>query len=124
MRFDKYEDLIALHRILMSAKFSEIPFDIAVDASPLTARYSNHVVSEIVSFLQREGRLVEADEWNEWRIWHRRVRENDIVKLKLRRLAKSLPSMGVKERKNVIANLIAPFIATSEEIEALLPFFQ
>ncbi|WP_193092431.1 hypothetical protein [Halomonas colorata] len=123
MMFESYFELLFLHRALLEAKFSELPNDPDVAASPQIAKISNQTVDEIIAILEKQGNKKEADSWREWReTLKSRPRELKIIKsnIDLMKANNSWASLSNNEKKDTIKDLAAPFFLNKDEIEKII----
>jgi hypothetical protein len=116
---DSYDELRALHRALMEAKFSESPNDPAIQGSPLLSSISNRVVEALIAIeITKEGEISRA-KWQEWRQLTPIRREYKIVRAKLRSEA-AWKNWSSPEKIKYVKDLISPLQASEEIIDTLL----
>lgn len=123
MNFSSYLDLLALHRIILEAKFCGSPSDPAVALSPRTATIANQVVDSIVGVLESENRGAEAEEWRAWRMGlSGRDREFGVVKSLLEKILDEWAGYSYEEKVEAIRDFAAPFVPSDKEIEGLIEY--
>lgn len=102
--FDDYYRLLALHRVLMEAKFCEVPNDPVVAGSPLVAELANKVVDALVQWPDVPG----GNNWASWRKMDPTRREWQVA---VRRAATmdEWSRLDPSTKREVAANLLSPF---------------
>lgn len=111
MNIKDKNELIALHRCLLEAKFNPNPNDLDIAGSPIAARIANKVVEELS--------VIDSEAWDEWRKAENHLDRIDNLKTSLK--FQNLSSI-VKhtERKEFVINALAPLIADEELVEVLV----
>jgi hypothetical protein len=116
---DSYDELLALQRALMEAKFSESPHNPAVQGSALLSSTSNHVFEALIAMeISKEGEIARA-KWQEWRQLTPERREYKIVQAKLRSES-AWKSWRSPEQVKYVQDLISPLQVNEEIIDTLL----
>jgi hypothetical protein len=116
---DNYDELMALHRALMEAKFSESPNDLAVQGSSLLSRIANNVVESLTAMdIEKDGESSTA-KWQKWREVIPERREYKIVQAKLKSES-SWIEWDQSEQIEYVQSLFSPLQASEEIISALL----
>jgi hypothetical protein len=116
---DNYDELMALHRALMEAKFSESPNDLAVQGSSLLSKIANNVVESLTAMdIEKDGESSTA-KWQKWREVIPERREYKIVQAKLKSES-SWIEWDQSEQIEYVQSLFSPLQASEEIISALL----
>jgi hypothetical protein len=116
---DSYDELLALHRALMEAKFSESPNDPAIQGSSLLSSISNCTVEALIAAeISKEGERARV-KWQKWRHFTLERREYKIVQAKLRSET-AWKSWSSPEQVKYVQDLISPLQASEEIIDTLL----
>lgn len=116
---DSYDELMALHRALMEAKFSESPNDPAIQGSSLLSSMADRVVEALITMeVSKEGELSRA-KWQQWRLLTPARREYKIVQAKLRSES-AWKNWSSSAQVKYVKDLISPLQASEEIIETLL----
>ncbi len=116
---DNYDELMALHRALMEAKFSESPNDLAIQGSSLLSKIANNVVESLTAMdIERDGESSIA-KWQKWREVIPERREYQIVQAKLKSESSWIEWDNSKQVEYV-QSLFSPLQASEEIISALL----
>ena len=101
-----YYDLLALHRVILEAKFNSNPNDRDISASPIVSKIANDVVSNLIA--HDEGQLEHVERWQTWR----RIdssRKEWTVALQRASERSDWDQFSVSEQGNLIRNILAPF---------------
>jgi hypothetical protein len=115
---DNYDELMALHRTLMEAKFSKDPNDRVIQGSALVSNIANRVVEELTEMdIAREGEKGRL-KWQEWRRISPERREYQIIQAKLK--SESLSSLSSTEQVKYVKDLFSPLQVSDELIDKLL----
>ena len=115
---DHYE-LMALHRVIMEAKFAEDPNDPCIQGSPLVSAIADRVVESLIEMdINKYGEDSHL-RWQEWRKVDLERREYKIIKTKLQSKdsLKNLDSDGYSE---YVKCLFSPLQISDELIDQLL----
>lgn len=114
-----YYELMALHRVVLEAKFSENPNNPAIQGSPFVATIANQVIEALMSVdISKEGESSRV-KWQAWRTISPERREYQIVKAKIR--AEALwKTWSFDEQVNYVRILVSPFQISDELINDLL----
>ncbi len=116
---DNYDELMALHRALMEAKFSESPNDLAIQGSSLLSKIANNVVESLTAMdMEKEGESSIA-KWQKWREIIPERREYKIVQAKLKSES-SWIEWNRSKQIEYVQSLFSPFQASEEIICDLL----
>jgi hypothetical protein len=114
-----YDELMALHRVVMEAKFSIDPNDSAIQGSPLVALIADQVVEALMSVeIGKEGEASRV-KWQKWREISPERREYQIIQAKIK--AEALwKTWSFDEQVNYIKFLVSPFQISDELINELI----
>ncbi|GAB3259858.1 hypothetical protein [Chitinimonas naiadis] len=115
---DKYH-LLALHRVIMQAKFDGDPSDTAIPFSPIVSGMANQIVDEIISALNQENNPQEAAAWNEWRLVEPGRKEYFLIEKRYRDNVAHDPS-GEFDRDELLMVLSAPLRLSEVAKRAIL----
>jgi len=107
----EFNELHALHRVIMEAKFSERPTDNAIPGSPLVASVAARVLDTIIEIERDTGGDEKARHWEEWRAATPSRRE---WKIAVSRVDPNGPwsSWSLDEKKRFAEVLLSPLKAT------------
>lgn len=111
MKIETLPELLALHKCLIEAKFTDNPENFDIAGSPFVAKISNEVVNEL--------KTIQGDSWDTWR----KIENHED---KIKRLIAALKMINLNhlrtkdERVQYIINAITPFTANNEKIEELI----
>lgn len=111
-----FNEVQALHRALMEAKFAENPVDTAVCGSPFVAAVANRVVDTLIEMERHSGGDERARHWEEWRQVTPSRRE---WKVALSRVEPGGPwsSWSVEEKRRFAELLLSPLRATDQLLD-------
>lgn len=116
---DNYDELMALHRALMEAKFSESPNDLAIQGSSLLSKIANNVVESLTAMdIEKDGESSIA-KWQKWREVIPERREYKIVQAKLKSES-SWIEWDHSKQMEYVQSLFSPLQASEEIICNLL----
>lgn len=103
-----YYELLALHRIVLEAKFHNDPDDRDIADSPIAAALANRIVEALQNAEALRGKPERVSEWERWRKvdFKGRFLENTVSYL---RRHDKWSSMSQTERRDMAATLLAPF---------------
>ncbi len=114
-----YDELMALHRVVMEAKFSIDPNDSAIQGSPLVATISDQVVEALMNIeISKEGEASRV-KWQKWREISPERREYQIIQAKIRAEA-SWKAWSFDEQTGYIKILVSPLTISEELINELI----
>lgn len=114
-----YESLLALHKTIAAAKFARHPETPEVQGSPHVAEVANRTLDALIEEVRSTRGEAEAKKWENWR----QVRIGEVPwNIALSRLneSKVWHNWSKSELNKVVRDLLAPFVASSEVIEALI----
>jgi hypothetical protein len=114
-----YDELIALHRVVMEAKFSIDPNDPAIQGSPLVAIIADQVIEALMNVeISKEGEASRI-KWQRWREISPERREYQIIQDKIR--AEALwKAWSFDEQADYIKILVSPLTISEELINELI----
>ncbi|BAZ04017.1 hypothetical protein [Calothrix sp. NIES-3974] len=116
---NNYDELIALHRVVMEAKFSTDPNDPVIQGSPLVSTVANQVVEALIEMeVEKEGEASRL-KWQEWRQLSPERREYQIIQAKLKSDF-SWKKWNPDEQVKYVRDLASPLQVTDELISNLL----
>lgn len=116
---NNYDELIALHRVVMEAKFSAEPNDPLIQGSPLVSTVANQVVEALIEMeVEKEGEASRL-KWQEWRQLSPERREYHIIQAKLKSDF-SWKKWNPDEQVKYVRDLASPLQVTDELISNLL----
>ncbi|RFA29925.1 hypothetical protein CAI21_08855 [Alkalilimnicola ehrlichii] len=110
MNIEDPNELLALHRCLLEAKFSPDPDDRDIAGSPIVAKLANNVVAELEA---REGA-----QWGEWRRAENHPQKVSALVSALSQ--RSLQDLPQSERAAFIHDALAPLVASEELIDEVV----
>jgi hypothetical protein len=114
-----YDELMALHRVIMEAKFCPDPNDLLIQGSPLVSAIANRVVEVLkVMDLDKEGEAA-RQKWQEWRQISPERREYRLVKSRIRSDT-FWKNWNLEEQKMYVRDLVSPLQISDELINQLL----
>jgi hypothetical protein len=116
---DNYYELMALHRVIMEAKFSIDPNDLEIQRSPMVANIANQVVEALIDMeVSKEGESSRS-KWQEWRKFSPDRREYKIVQAKIKSEA-LWKTWSFDEQKTYIKDLVSPLQISDELVSQLI----
>ncbi len=116
---DNYYELMALHRVIMEAKFSIDPNDLEIQLSPMVAKIADQVVEVLIEMeVIKEGESSRL-KWQEWREISPDRREYQIVQTKIKSEV-LWKTWSFNEQKTYVRNLFSPFQISDELISELV----
>lgn len=116
---NNYYELMALHRVIMEAKFSIDPNDLEIQRSPMVANIANQVVEALIEMeVSKEGESSRS-KWQEWRRFSTDRREYKIIQTKIK--AEALwKTWSLDDQKTYVKDLISPLQISDELISKLI----
>lgn len=118
LTFSDEQTLLALHRLIIAAKFSESLMDTALSTSPVVARIANDVVEALMSSARTGGGTMDVSDWEEWRFLNPDRREWSVALNRAR--ADNWSELNASDRKERIDLLIAPFKLSEDNYEVFV----
>jgi hypothetical protein len=118
-KIDNYYDLLAIHRALMEVKFSKSIQDASLVYSPIISKISIMIVNEIITTLEKEGKLDDANKWKNWMILDESRQEWDCIVNNIYSIL-SWNRMTDKDKEDCIVLLASPLSLNSDKIKRLL----
>jgi len=119
MEINKDSDLMALHRVIVEAKFSENPQDRCIPYSEILANLSNQILDNIIDTLNEQNEPEQAQHWasarnldSEWIGYQNlksRIKETEVW-----------IELSEKEKVELIKIICAPFQPSKEQVSELL----
>ncbi|ARD22197.1 hypothetical protein [Shewanella japonica] len=119
MEINKDSDLMALHRAIVEAKFSEEPKDGPIPYSEILANLSNQIFDNIIKTLKEQNEPEQAEHWasirgldSEWVGFEnikKRIKETEVW-----------IDLSEKEKVDLIKIICAPFQPNKEQVSELL----
>jgi hypothetical protein len=119
MEINKDSDLMALHRAIVEAKFSEQPQDKCIPYSEILANLSSQIFDNIIETLNVQNEPEQAEHWASCRYldsdWvgydniKKRIKETDVW-----------GELSEKEKVELINIICAPFKPNTEQVSELL----
>jgi hypothetical protein len=116
---DNYDELRALHRVVMEAKFSAEPNDPVIQGSPLVSTVANQVVEALIEMEVGKDGETSRLKWREWRKISPERREYQIIQSKLKSDA-SWKTWNFNEQVKYVKDLASPLQITDELVSGLL----
>lgn len=116
------EELLALFKTLMEAKFHHDPDSLEVQGSPIVARICERVAEALITTEEREYNWGNAQRWRE----HFSHAENKqdcmrVVRKHLSIINEGLwQSFSAKQKETMIKDLLSPFVASNKLIIKLI----
>jgi hypothetical protein len=121
MRFavTDYYELLALHRVVMEAKFSDDPNDRAIQGSPFVAAIANRVLEALIAMdIEKEGESAGL-RWQNWRQVTPDYRQYQITKTILQSNT-VWKTWDFDDQVKYVKDLVSPLQISDELIETLL----
>jgi hypothetical protein len=119
LSIDNYDELMALHRVIMEAKFSLEPNDVVIQGSPLVSAVANQVIEALIEMeVEKEGESARL-KWQKWRQISYERREYQLIQSKLRSDT-SWKTWNVDEKAKYVKDLASPLQISDELISELL----
>lgn len=114
-----YYELMALHRVIMEAKFSTDPSDSAIQGSPYVATIANQAIEVLIEIeVSKEGESSRL-KWQEWRKISPDRREYKIVQTKIKSEA-LWKTWSFDEQTTYIKDLVSPLQISDEMVSELI----
>jgi hypothetical protein len=119
LSIDNYDELMALHRVIMEAKFSLEPNDAVIQGSPLVSAVANRVVGALIEIeVGKEGESARL-KWQKWREMSYERREYQLIQSKLKSDT-SWKAWNIDEKVKYLKDLASPLQISDELISELL----
>jgi hypothetical protein len=119
LSIDNYDELMALHRVIMEAKFSLEPNDAVIQGSSLVSAVANQVVEALIEMeVGKEGEPARL-KWRKWREISYERREYQLIQSKLKSDT-SWKAWNVDEKVKYVKDLASPLQISDELISELL----
>ena len=119
---DKWE-LLALHKIIFEAKYSESPDNLDVQGSPLAKDIYEKVFSLLIEQCKSEGDLLKVEQWHAWRKLENHPDRLENLKTRLRAIHfSSWVPLNRKDKVDYIECLVSPLLPNAESTEELISY--
>ncbi|NJN30586.1 MAG: hypothetical protein HC824_09260 [Synechococcales cyanobacterium RM1_1_8] len=116
---ENYDELMALHRVVMEAKFSVEPNDPVIQGSPFVSTIANQVVEALIEMeVEKEGETSRL-KWQEWRKLSPERREYQIIQAKLKSNT-SWKTWNFDQQVKYVKDLASPLQVADELISNFL----
>ncbi len=116
---NNYNELMALHRVVMEAKFSLQPNDPGIQGSPLVSMIANQTIESLIEMeVEKEGEAARL-KWQEWRKISPDRKEYQFIQAKLKSDA-SWKTWSFDEQAKYVKDLASPLEITDELVGDLL----
>jgi hypothetical protein len=116
---DNYYELMALHRVIMEAKFNVDPNDLEIQLSPMVAKIANQVVEVLIEMEVSKNGESSRSKWQEWRKVSSDRREYQIVQTKVKSEA-LWKTWSFDEQAIYVKDLVSPLQISDELISELI----
>lgn len=113
LTISSYYDLLALHRVILEAKFNPNPNDSDISASPIVSRIANEIVSKLIVQGEEKSKYIGVKKWQVWRKIDPARREWTIA-LQRASERRDWDQSSHLEQSNLIRNILAPFEITED----------
>lgn len=117
-----YHEMLALHRAILAAKFSESLNDPALPGSRFLANVANRLIEAICAEEIARGRPDQAQSWQEWRQLSPERLEWETLKAFVESAAKSAnwSVWTIEEKQEYVGILASPFMLDPLHLDALI----
>jgi len=123
LEIDGKWELIALHRIILEAKYNESPVDLDVQGSPFSKFIYEKVFSLLIDHYESEGDKKEVERWLDWRKLDGNSLQIDNLKNRLSIIHSSNWAPLSDENKVEYINcLTTPYLASETLVQELVEF--
>jgi hypothetical protein len=103
LSIDDYDQLMALHRVMMEAKFTTDPNDFDIQGSPLVAAIAHQIVKSLTEM--DSGKTGEAAR-SKWQAW--------------RTISPERRTLSASEQTQYVKDLVSPLLISDELIRQLI----
>jgi hypothetical protein len=116
---DDYDQLMALHRVMMEAKFTTDPNDSDIQGSPLVAAIAHQIVETLAEMDSGKTGEAARSKWQAWRTISPERREYQIIQTKLSS-APGWRTLSASEQTQYVKDLVSPLLISDELIRQLI----
>jgi hypothetical protein len=113
-----YYELLALHRVIMEAKFSAPLHDSAIVASPFVAAIADRVLNALIEKERQANQPEKAEQWAAWRMISPERREWGIALTYAKHCGCHWYEWSKEQRHNYVQVLLSPFTISLELLES------
>lgn len=112
-------ELLALHKALLEAKFHAHPDNADIAGSPFVAAIADRVFDALVQWEESRGNLAKADEWKEWR----RAETKAWIMRRVQEYAVENPhwmKWDAAERRDYLRCALSPFQLPDRQLDEMM----
>lgn len=115
-----YPELLALHRVILEAKFGTYIQDEPIIGSPLVANIAERVIDTIIALEIEQGNFQAPDKWNEWRQIDPTRREWKAALQYIKNTRKYWDSLDNMQKRDHVRVILSPFLLSSDKLEEFI----
>jgi hypothetical protein len=116
---DDYDQLMALHRVMMEAKFTLDPNDRDIQGSPLVAAIAHQIVESLTDMDSGKTGAAARSKWQAWRTISPERREYQIIQAKLNSES-AWRKLSAAEQTQYVKDLASPLLISDQLIRELI----
>jgi hypothetical protein len=116
---DDYDQLMALHRVMMEAKFTPEPNDRDIQGSPLVAAIADQIVECLTDMDSAKTGAAARSKWQAWRTISPERREYQIIQAKLNSES-AWRKLSAAEQTQYVKDLVSPLLISDQLIRELI----
>ncbi len=116
LKIENYNELLGLHKTIMSSKFDPVPWIPEVQGSPFSSSIAFKVVKLIINWWENQGNKKEAEKWRKWQKANENRREYELLLSRIKNSSNWI-NLNKISRQEFVINFMAPFQLDSDLLE-------
>jgi len=121
-QIDDYNELMALHKLLMERHYKMEFHSNELIGSKFIADISNRVLDSLIKIDEEQKKLEKVKSWQKWRELEPSRPEWDMLLFRIKNIGEWWRKHTIEERNKYILIFISPYTVSPENMEKLLDF--